>query len=171
MSGQPIDWRRAKHPKYDESPLHEISESLAREDQEFLEQRAAIRKKQTKFVRSTPKDRTLQKLMEKPETVQERRLRTVLAALSSSKSLFQLTPSEDASCRLLQRKDVKLRIKIDAAIKRELIVVSPGEPHSFDWVTVCVAPGVLEDRHAAFLAARLGELISKQRDLRQARNA
>jgi DNA-binding MarR family transcriptional regulator len=171
VAGQRIDWRRAKHPKHDETPLVEISIREALEDQEFLAKCAVLNKKRRKYVRSTPKERALRKLMEMPETVQERRLRTVLAALSDGKSMFQFTAAEDASHRLFERKDVKLRLKIDPSMRRELIAASPGDPRSFDWVRVSVAPGVLEDRSADFLAARLRDLISKQSLLQRARNA
>jgi len=169
VPGQRIDWRRAKHPKYDETPILEISAQEALEDQEFLAKRAASDKKRRKYVRSNPKERALRKLMEIPETVQERRLRTVLAALSAGKSMFELTPADDASYRLFQRKDAKLRVRIDPTMRRELIVVSPGNPHSFDWISVSIAPGLLEDRNADFLAARLRDLISTQNILQRAK--
>lgn len=137
----------------------------------MLARRLAIRKKRTKYVRSTPKDRALAKLMDTPETVQERRLRTVLASLTPGKSLFQLMASDDSSHRLFQRNDVRLRVKIDPTMRQHMIALSPGEPLSFDWITVSVAPGALEDRYADSLAGQLRELISKQHNLQQPRNA
>src|SRR6185437_8972790 len=127
---------------------------------EFLAKCAARRKKRTKYVRSSPRERAVRRLMEAPETVQERRLRTLLAALPHGKSLFELQPADDASHRLFERRDVKLRVKVDPGMRRQLIAISPGEPFSFDWVTVSVAPGALEDRHGGFLAARLCDLVS-----------
>jgi hypothetical protein len=168
-----LDWERANKgslPPYDPRPGEEISEALAKEDREFLAKRTTLRKKRTKYVRTSSTERAVRKLMEVPESIQERRLRTVLATLSHGKSLFELQPAGDASCRLFERKDVRLRIKVDGQMRRQLIAISPGEPASFDWVTVSVAPGALDDRNGGFLAARLKELISKQNQLRQARN-
>lgn len=170
MPGQPIDWRRAKHPRFVEIPLEEISHREAVEDQDTLKGRTAAAKKRRKYVRSTPQERVLDRLMEKPETAQERRLKTVLASLSRGKNLFQLTASTDASCRLFERRDVKLRVKIDPSMRGQLIALSPGEPVSFEWITAIVAPGALEDQYASFLAARLRELISKQNQLQQAKH-
>ena len=168
-----LNWERANKgslPPYDPRPGEEICEALAKEDQEFLAKRATLREKRTKYVRTSPRERAVRKLMEAPESIQERRLRTVLATLSHGKSLFELQPAGDASYRLFERKDVRLRVKVDAQMRRQLITISPGEPESFDWVTVTVAPGALEDRIGGFLATRLKELISKQNQLRQARN-
>jgi hypothetical protein len=169
-----LDWERANKSElkpYDPRPGEEISEHSAREDQEFLAKRATLRKKRTKYVRSSPKERATKRLIEMPETVQERRLKTVLAAVSGGKALFELKASDDASHRLFQRSDVRIRVRIDLSMRRELIAVSPGDPQSFDWVSVSVAPGVLKDRSADFLAARLRDLISKQNVLQRARNA
>jgi len=169
-----LDWESANKrslPPYDPRPGQEISETSAREDQEFLAEDAASKKKRTKYVRSSARERAIGKLMEAPESRQERRLKTVLAVLSYGKSLFELRPADDASHRLFQRKDVKLRVKIDPTMRRQLIALSPGEPESFDWITVNVAAGALEDPYADCLAGQLRELILKQQSLRQRLNA
>jgi hypothetical protein len=168
-----LDWDRANKRElktYNPRPGEEISTTAAKEDQEVLVRSAARRKKRTKYVRSTPQERSLRKLMEAPESVQERRLRTVLASLTGGKSHFQLTASDDGSQRLFQRTDVKLKVRIDPEIRRQLVVLSPGEPTSFGWITVSLAPGALEDRFADSLAAQLRELVSKQHKFQQRRN-
>jgi len=169
-----LDWERANKRElkpYDPRPGQEISGHFAREDQEFLAKRAATKKKRTKYVRSSPQARAAKQLLEMPETTQERRLRTILAALSQGKSLFKLKTSDDASHRLFERRDVRLRIRIDPEMRGELISFSPGEPHAFDWVTVSIAPRVLEDRFAGLLAGHLGEVIARQNQLQRLQNA
>ena len=167
-----LDWERANKrrlPPYDPRPGQEISERSAREDQEDLAKRASLRKKRTKYVRSSPRERRVRELMQVAESVQERRLRAVLASLSHGKCLFELKPSEDLSHRVFERKDVRLRVRIDPQMPRELIAFSPGNPAAFDWLTVSVAPAAIEQ--ADFLAARLRDVIASQSQLRQPRHA
>jgi hypothetical protein len=169
-----LDWESANKrglPPHDPQPGEEISEISAKEDQEFLAKRAAARKKRTKYVRSSPRERAIRERVESPETVQERRLRTILAALSHGKSLFEARASDDLTGRLFQRNDVKLRVRIDPAMRRQLIAFSPGEPQAFEWVTVSIAPGALEDRYAGFVVGRLNDVIASQNQLRRLSNA
>ena len=56
-------------------------------------------------------------------------------------------------------------------MRRQLIAFSPGEPQAFEWVTVSIAPGALEDRYAGFVVGRLNDVIASQNQLRRLSNA
>lgn len=173
MSGQRIDWRRAKHPKYNDSPPSEISDRDALDDQQVLARSAEREKKareaaSRKLPRSLKERRkllALEKAISRPDRADELRLRAILASATLRPYDFAASPYLPVSDRAFVSQISKIRIFIDRNARGTSAIIRAESRDKFDWVLIKLpTQGVMQE--GSVTAMWIADVCSSQSKMR-----
>ena len=178
MSGQRIDWRRAKHPKYNGSPACEISDRDALDDQLVLSRtaerekkaREAVCRKLPRSLKERRKLAVLEKAINRPDRADELRLRAILASGTLKPYGFEVSPYLPISDRTFISQNLKIRVVIDRNAKSAAATIRADSREKFDWLLVkLTTQGVMQE--GSMIAIWIADICSSQSKLRSGKRA